>query len=367
MKRQRIFVTHIVPKHLIEKLPVSTAGNYFSYNLISGNMFDCVFSLIPVNIRQKIKPAKSEKIKYVQNRFFSHSNIGKAFNILLENIQLIFSIKRNSNVWFYNLTAHTILAFLLLRYFRKSVKTYIIVLDYTPASAKFSLQYWILKCINRANGMIALSSAQELANPNKAIIPGVVPTKEQLYPQLTDITYNFLLSGLLKRIISPQYVLEAFSKLPDYNLYISGKAEDESMFVQYAEKYPNIHYCGFLSYPEYLSLLQKVTFCISSRDKSFPENNFNFPSKMIEYLLYNKIVISTMCYPQLSGIEYLLQTEGESLFDFLKKIETLNKEELLQQYANQSQTIIEKMGTSCWQKTMTDIEHNEQTNICITH
>jgi hypothetical protein len=356
MNRQRIFICHVVPKSLIEKLPVSPAGNYFSYNLISGNLFDKVISLVPTNIKQKII-TKNTSIIFVQNRFFPHISFFKTFNIFLENIYLILSIEKHSAVWFYNLTIHTFFPFLILRYFRRSVKTYIIVLDYSPSKNVCSIKYWILKCINTTNGIISLSSSHEIRNKNKIVIPGIVPQTKYKYPIQSQINNAFLLSGILTENRSPKQILDTFSRLPQYTLKISGIVEDESMFIYYANTYSNIHYLGFLPYDKYIELLKEVSFAINSRNESFEENLYNFPSKMIEYLLYNKIVVSTMFYPQLEGINYIYQKANETLFDLFKKIGNIDKKILLQQYANQSALIIERMSTSRWMKSMIKIEN----------
>jgi hypothetical protein len=78
--RKRIFVTHIVPKEMIEKLKVSPAGNYFSYHLISGNLFDEIISLVPTNIKEKIVPKdKADTVKYIQVRLFPHKKYSNSY------------------------------------------------------------------------------------------------------------------------------------------------------------------------------------------------------------------------------------------------------------------------------------------------
>jgi glycosyltransferase involved in cell wall biosynthesis len=351
----RVFVTHIVPKDMIEKLPVSPAGNYFSYNLISGNLFDEVISLIPTNIKTRLK-IRDKEVRYIQNRLFSHCGIFKALNIFLENIQLVFSIKRNSNVWFYNLTIHTIGAFLILRYLRKSVKTYIIVLDYMPTVSIFSLQSFILRLIHNTNGIISLTQNPALNNKNRLVISGVVPNNTRV-KRMSDINNKFLLSGLLSKKRSPELIFKIFSEFSEYELIVTGRVYDTSLIEQY-QVYPNIRFLGLLTYDKYIEILEDCTFCINSRNPAYKDNEFNFPSKLIEYLLNNKIVISTMQYPEIRDLNYFyVEHDFNSLVDFLHTISIFDEQLLLSQYANQSQRILKKFGTEQWRKSFDIIEN----------
>lgn len=53
---QRIFVTHILPSDKILKYNLSVAACNFSFNLIEGNIFDKVFSILPTFVSGKIEP-----------------------------------------------------------------------------------------------------------------------------------------------------------------------------------------------------------------------------------------------------------------------------------------------------------------------
>lgn len=59
--------------------------------------------------------------------------------------------------------------------------------------------------------------------------------------------------------------LDVFSELPECELYVSGRGEDESLVMKYASKYENIHYLGYLNYTDYLSYLKRFTVCLSFR------------------------------------------------------------------------------------------------------
>jgi len=354
---KRVFISHIVPKNDITKLDVSMAANYFSYNLINGNCFDKVFSLVPTNINIKIEDATSSII-YMQSRFISNRGLFKLLNVILDNFKLYKKISKNSNVWFYNLTHQNIFIYLLLKFFKSNVKVFVILLDFTPHSSRFSLQSFIFKQLNKADGLISLTNNKELSLQNKIILPGLVPNDEKIKTQKL-INNVFLLSGILSKNRCPELILKVFSKHPEYEILITGKIEDEKLVEKYINKFGNIKYLGFLKYDEYLKILDDVTYSINSRDPSYQENNFNFPSKTIEHLKHNKIIISTMEYSELDGIDYFyVKPTIENFIIFFKKLKSMDANLLLEKYANQSDKVFDIFGVSIWKNGFEKLENN---------
>lgn len=80
---QRIFVTHIVPSDKILKCHLSVAACNFSFNLIEGNVFDKVFSILPTFVNGKIE--SFEGLIYSSWR---EKNILYKFAPFVENIRL---------------------------------------------------------------------------------------------------------------------------------------------------------------------------------------------------------------------------------------------------------------------------------------
>jgi hypothetical protein len=354
---KRVFVTHVVPKQLIEKLHVSMAANYFSYNLIDENCFDEIFSLVPTNINDKVI-AENSSVTYLQSRFIANSGIFKVLNILLDNVKLFKKISKNSNVWFYNLTHQTIFVFLLLKFFKINTKVFVILLDFTPPTNKFSLQSFIFNQINKSNGIISLTNNNKLLNNNTIVLPGLAPEEKDLKIQNT-INNTFLLSGILSKNRCPELILNVFSKFSEYELMITGRIEDEILVEKYINKFKNIKYLGLLGYDDYLKVLEKVTFSINSRDPTYEENNFNFPSKTIEHLLHNKVIISTMEYSELEGIHYFyVKPTVDDFMLFFNGLKSIDKSLLIEKYVNQSQKVSELFGVSRWIKSFKELENN---------
>jgi glycosyltransferase involved in cell wall biosynthesis len=352
-----IFITQIVPKNKIKELHVSQAACNFSYSLIDTKCFDFTASLIPINVDEKVNFVEKDIFK-VQCRFFPHRGIFRALNMLIESISLTYIAKNYAHVWFYNITVHTLLSFIILKYFfRKNV--YVIVADYTPTLKKYSIQRLVKKVIESSSGLILLSSRSEFKHNNFFIIPGI----KQLSAIRTDIdTINqkgkrkFLFSGVLGEVTGLPMALEVFKNLEDVDLFITGRA-DLTLFENFKD-YSNIHYLGFLSYEEYLVLLKDMDICINFRNPNLPENNNNFPSKILEYFSFNKVVVSTILYPELNKFSYFCEKYDKELL--MKKIREINNmdEDLLLKYCNHATLLMNNFSENAWKNAIEKIQLN---------
>jgi hypothetical protein len=103
--------------------------------------------------------------------------------------------------------------------------------------------------------------------------------------------------------------------------------------------------------------MHRVTFLLSTRDESYPENQCNFPSKIIETLLHNRIVISTIDYKQLDEIKYV--KVDMNCDAFMKQVSEISRKphEVLMQYANQGALVSKMFSTEVWNKNIAEIEN----------
>ena len=246
---------------------------------------------------------------------------------------------------------------LLLRWFKPSVKVSVIVLDFTPGEKHYK---FFLKQINKCHGRILLANSPLFNKNNSVVLPGVTPETDVKYPQITEIKKEFLISGVLGENISMMsMLLEAFSKMPHLTLHITGVIDNDSKIKEAADKYKNIIYHGCVPYNKYLNILHSVPFQLSTRNPEYPENQCNFPSKIIEALLHNRIIVSTLHYEQLNGINYFeVPAEADGFIKAIEHIANIDDKEL-KCYANQSQFVKEMFNTNVWNKTICKIEeHN---------
>lgn len=235
------------------------------------------------------------------------------------------------------------------------------MLDFTPGrkGVHFFSDAIEINCINKMHGMIKLANSPLFTVENSVCLPGVVPANGLLYPQVTTVRKEFLISGALgDNIAMLPMLLEVFSLLPDLTLHITGNAPDKDLVEKYTRKFDNILYHGMVSYEEYLHILHETPFLLSTRNPACSENQCNFPSKIIEALLHNRIVISTLHYRQLDGIRYLeVSSDKEGLKVDLQRISATPEAELLL-YANQAKTVKERFSCEVWNKAIIKIENN---------
>jgi hypothetical protein len=343
----RVFLTNVVPKEYILKSDVSVASNNFSYSLIDNQMFDSVISLVPPNISAKFK--KTKKIKFYT---LNNKNIICTTYTYLRNIIKIYISLSQQNIWFYNLTRYNLLLFFLLEYFSFN-KTYLIFLDHTPPIKSDLVGRIIHFFLYKFNGVISLRNLPKFKNCG--CICGFYEKKSyNLNPQ----NKSFIFSGILSENRLPELLFRSFINFPDLELHITGKIENKIYIDKYVNKYDNIYFHGYLSYKDYESLLSKVTFSLNFRDPVFPENSYNFPSKSIEHLGMNKVLISTIYYDELENIEYVFVDPSKTQFYDLLKLVSLSKFNY-SKFSNQSKKVNDLFGKEKWSKTFLKIEQND--------
>lgn len=356
----RIFYTFVLPDRLVAKYNLSFAGANFSRNLINSGGFDKVYSVMPTNIYGKIEKIENINYDIVYSKLREKGRIIAKFATFFEQYHVFKKVKKGDSIWFYNITMVNFLLFILLSVFKSTVKLNVIVLDFTPPNKWYDKNHFFLKLINKADGIISLSNSDLFKVNNKLLLAGVVPKENIEYPKISNIEKSFLLSGVINNAIaSIREVLNAFSQLPECTLHITGRVlEDYELIKEYTFKYKNIIYHGSVNYQEYINILHNVTFIISSRNPDYPENNCNFPSKIIESILHNRIIISTIKYPQLEDINYFTISKKEMASDIHKIVSKSDKE--LIKYANESDKVKKMFSTQVWLESINKIENTKE-------
>ena len=347
----RSFICSIIPNELVARLKGQQAANNFCGYLIDNGVFDHVFSLVPPHyFNDSIK--NSDKIIY----FYGAEKTVRCLKILkliINNVNCAWKSKNSDNIWFYNICNTNLLCYIILRYiFKKNV--YAILLDYTPVSNVFSFSHYFPFLYKNSKGLISLSDRIGFEHSNMSVKAGVI-AKEKIKPLTINISreYNFLFCGNMGEHTGFPLAIEVFKELPNINLFISGKAA--CIDVDYS-KYPNIHYLGYMEYDDFLKLYDKVDVCLSFRNPSFPENSYNFPSKILEYFCYNKIVISTMKYKELNGFDYILvDYNKDSVIKMIKKIVATSKQEMAL-YIDNRKALKSEFSVESWLKCICLIE-----------
>lgn len=348
----RIFITHIVPQNEVLKYNLSVAASNFSHNLIDGRVFSKVYSILPTFIYGYIEKVDDMVIYSALRRFHIFNKIAP----IVENISLYRKIPHKASIWYYNCTILNAILIILLKLLKPSVKQQMIILDYTPSSKLINRFYlWLA---NKMDGTIRLADSPLFTVKNSICLPGIVPMDGVSYPKIKTVTNEFLISGALGDNISMlPMLLDAFSKMPKMTLHITGKAPDLKLIEEYTSKCNNIIYHGMVEYKEYLEILHDTPFLLSTRNPKYPENQCNFPSKIIEALYHNRIIVSSLHYEQLNGIRYFeVATKVEDFITDVKRMTSMPQEKILQ-YANQADIVKKRFNVAVWKQTMEKIEH----------
>lgn len=350
----RVFLTHTASKDEIQKCNLSVAAYNFSSNLISGGGFDKIYSILPAYVSEKIE--HEDNVEIVWSKWRSKNKLFNRLALLAENFVVFRKMPRGASLWVYNVTALNALLLIMLKWFKRSVKVYTIVLDFTPGETHTCFYLYL---INHSDGLIKLANSDLFSVKNSVCLPGVVPIDSPQYEKIKDIRSEFLISGILNENISMlSMLLESFSRMPDLTLHITGWLPDDTLQNQYAG-FKNIKFHGQVNYATYLSILHRVPFLLSTRNPDAAENQCNFPSKIIEALLHNRVVISTVHYDQLDEIRYfVVGAKVDTFMEDVTRIIHLPEKELLS-FANQSELVVKKFNAQVWNNRMTEIENNE--------
>lgn len=354
----RIFLGHVFEEHLIVRYNLPFAADAFSRNLASGEGFDKVYTILATNVKGELGPVSQDCYELIYSEWRKHGGLKGKLSFIYEQWILYKKICKGDSVWLYNLNYLNFVLFILLALFKPSVKKNVIVMDFTPSEKMLSMANFFLWLCNKADGTICLSQSELFTVRNSACLAGVIPNQRNDHPVIEKITSDFLISGNLNEQISmlKSLLIPAFKRMPDRKLHISGIAHDEKDILEMIAGADNIIYHGRVSYEEYSNLLNSIPFLFSTRNPDFTENQCNFPSKVIEGLLHNRIIISTIHYNQLNGVMYYeAPTDVDSFVNYINNLDLDDSIKL----ANQASMVTEMFSTKRWNDTIKMIEDNE--------
>ena len=102
-------------------------------------------------------------------------------------------------------------------------------------------------------------------------------------------------SGILEKVTGIEMLIDAFLECNDDNiqLNVTGDGSLAEWIRDVSKRDNRIHYYGCIPYDEYRKKLSEADILINPRNMNLPENQNNFPSKIMEYLATGKMVIST--------------------------------------------------------------------------
>lgn len=344
-----IFIGSFVPTNsVLHDNRISIAGNNFQHKFIDFLNIKKSVSLIPIFLNtESYKCFKhNNAINYIGRISLFNFQLPKKVSILLELIyaSIYLTFVNYKIVYFYNLTLHNILlVFFTTFILRKNV--IVIVADYSNYNntIKDKIFNYLLRNIN---GIISLNNNIK-CNPNNVLIHGLIKSIDISRPDKNDNRKNILLSGSLGETTGLFIALEFAKSSPNYNLHICGRpfridTIKYNKIVADHLGYPNITFYGVLDNHEYYALLRNCSICLSLRNPNDIEHQFNFPSKILEYLSFSKIVVSTLNYAGLpENLLYKVDYNSESIAKTIDFINSLNFNKVNEIMFSSSQYIID--------------------------
>ena len=118
---------------------------------------------------------------------------------------------------------------------------------------------------------------------------------EDIQPKKTcDGLVQFMFSGVLSNNKGISLLLEAVKLVPEeFRLLITGKGPCEQEIRDAAQNDHRIEFLGQVPFEEYLARLKECDVLLNPMDMHYENNEYNFPSKFLEYLATGNLIIST--------------------------------------------------------------------------
>lgn len=280
---------------------ISAAGNRFQNNMIKNleragyKVISCSF--LGMSIPEKIKRQLCGNYVFKENGLVRGI---KDYHLLLRR-----TMSDTETVICYNIAYAWLLLPLLAKRMHK--RGIVIMADYSESISYKSiygklyakLQLWSMRRFDTVIGLSDNIKDKLRKKQRFVLMEGGID--EELYnafvykPHKVGTLITFMYSGLLNHVTGVNLLLEAMKRVErqDIRLWISGKGELEEAVKAAAEKDDRICYLGHLPYEEYIQKLQEADVLVNPRDMSLPENQNNFPSKIMDYLAAGKVIVST--------------------------------------------------------------------------
>lgn len=184
------------------------------------------------------------------------------------------------------------------------VKTILIVADYSepqeyhnPIRKIFALKE--ARDHRNFDGLIFLSKElkERYAIGNSILLEGGIHVDRffDFQPKKRCGCLRILYSGLLNEVTGIDILLRAIQLTPhnDIEFLFTGRGEFYSKIAEMQKMDARIKLLGFVPRSDYLKLLNEVHVVINPRNMALPQNDNNFPSKVLEYLASGRVIIST--------------------------------------------------------------------------
>lgn len=311
---------------------ISQAGQNYQDKLSEFINPSYELSFMPSFIEWNYKNTSSSTHFYINS--FHNSNFSiKIFKYIVDSLKAFLFVSKLSDrrILIYNLDLHNIVFVMLTMLFSKK-KQYMVVADYAIYSNKL-INIIFESVYRRLDGVIALNSNIKV-NKNTKVLLGLIRDNEIHSKKNRLLSNKLLFSGSIGKTTGINLCLDTFSDIDNKNLIITGKpyhfTEDElDKLIDKYRDFKNIRYKGLLDLQSYKNELAMCDIAFSLRNPNDVEHEYNFPSKILEYLSKGIFVISTKKYRDIpDDILFYCDYNKESLKNSIMNIYKMSQAEI---------------------------------------
>lgn len=301
-----LFCGTILPRKFETEITyLSSAANQFQHNLINemrnqGNDVN-ILSYIAFPVEQSIVDAmtaeKEDNITYV----YKQGNV-------VGSLRLYYQMMKLNMPWVdvvisYNVIYPWIRLSKLSQKFRK--KSVLILADFDKKKKSCGWKWWIyynmqVQALQRYDKVVGLTVNMRewlLSSQQFLLMEGGIRWEDyaDIQPKMKqDNLVQFMFSGVLSNDKGIHLLLEAIKMVPEaFRLVITGKGPCEQEIRDAAQGDQRIVFLGQIPFEEYLVRLKESDVLLNPRDMHYENNEYNFPSKFLEYLATGNVIIST--------------------------------------------------------------------------
>lgn len=288
---------------------LSNAANRFQLNFVKEMKKECeikVYSYMGIAVDEQIQTELKQENGDVKVHFRTADRLTGVMRYKRAVKQ---ALKQADCLMTYNVTYAWMFAPALAR--RLGKKSALILADYSGVESYHRLARRLyarlqLKVIQKYDVVIGLSETTgRYLKPNQRFLCVEGGIDQDVYDyfgqssadehQHEEGITTYMYAGILEPVTGVDMLLKAFFKIsnPAIRLKISGKGSLEKLVQEATKRDERITYLGCVPYEEYLCNLQQADVLVNPRNMNLPENENNFPSKIMEYLATGKPIIST--------------------------------------------------------------------------
>jgi len=334
MKKVLWIGTVVDDNQAIKEPAISLAANYWQLGmmnaLVANDYLIEIIGIVPQRtfpygkLRSKSTVFQSE---FINGKYFSYFNIAGIRSVMLKYLYYYNTANRLKDIGkidlviIYNIVPDLNSTIKFIK--RKTGATIIgIVADVFRNKLK---QHFASEVIYDKLLYLSYSLYLDSKHPGKLFLEGGIERIHSVNVDFSIVKKIIFYSGGIGGHGGLDLLLDAYKYFcrNDIELWVCGKGYNKKLFSM-INKDNSIKYFGVLTKTELTQKAKCAYVLVNPRPSHYENNYFNFPSKILEYLSYSRIIISTktagLSPDYLKALEILPEETPEILCDALKRV-----------------------------------------------